>query len=227
MPTRESKMHRYAGKDAVVTWDEGLCMHAAECVRGAPAVFRPNARPWVDPDAASVAALSATIARCPSGALKLFRPDGTLITASKPSRNEPVAPDTPTRVKVRPDGPNVFQGDFVVVIPTPQGTRHETLAFLCRCGASENKPFCDGTHRKIGFRHPGTLPADRLPGISKIGTVTITPQPNGPLECRGPLTVEGCDGRVSARDETWLCRCGHSGSKPFCDGTHEKIGFVA
>src|SRR4029450_8518412 len=119
----ESKLHRYSGKDAIVTWDESLCRHAAECVRGAPAVFKPRARPWVDPDAASVDALAATIARCPSGALKLFRADGTLVVASKASHDEPVAPGTPTVLKVRPDGPNVFQGDFVVVIATPEGTR--------------------------------------------------------------------------------------------------------
>ncbi len=190
MSTGESKVHRYAGKDAIVTWDEGVCRHAGECVHGAPAVFRPKARPWIDPDAASVAALSATIARCPSGALKIFRADGTLVTASK-TQGRPIAPDTPTVVKVRPDGPNVFQGDFVVVIATPQGARRETLAFLCRCGASQNKPFCDGTHRKIGFRHPGTLPADRPPGTARAGTVTITPQPNGPLECRGRCPSKG------------------------------------
>src|SRR6266496_1454911 len=223
----EAKFHRYTGRDAIVTWDEGLCKHAAECVRGAPAVFQPRARPWVDPDAATVDALAATIARCPSGALKLFRADGTLVVASKASNGAPVAPDTRTVLKVRPDGPNVFQGDFVVVIATPEGTRREAQSFLCRCGASNNKPFCDGTHRNIAFRHPGTLPADAVHGTPKTGTVTIRPLPNGPLECKGPLTVEGVDGRTSACDDTWLCRCGHSGRKPFCDGTHEKIGFVA
>ena len=55
--------------------------------------------------------------------------------------------------------------------------------------------------------------------------MTITPMPNGPLECRGPLTVEGVDGRTSSSDETRLCRCGHSQTKPFCDGSHERVGF--
>jgi len=222
----ESKVHRYAGNDAVVTWDQGLCIHAQECVRGLPAVFRPDARPWVTPDTASIDALGATIARCPSGALKLYRADGTLVVASRAAASGAVTPDTPTRVKCRPDGPNVFEGDFVVQIATREGARRETQAFLCRCGASQNKPFCDGTHKKIGFRHPGTLSADAVPGASKPGTVTIVPQPNGPLECKGPLIVQGADGRTSASEETWLCRCGHSQSKPFCDGTHEKIGFV-
>jgi CDGSH-type Zn-finger protein/uncharacterized Fe-S cluster protein YjdI len=223
----ESKLHRYAGKDAIVTWDEGLCMHAAECVRGAPAVFQPKSRPWIDPDAAAVDALAATVARCPSGALKLFRPDGTLIVASQALRGEAAAPGRPTVVKVRPDGPNIFEGDFVVVVTTAQGTRHETLAFACRCGASRNKPFCDGSHKKIDFRHGGTLSAEVVPGTSVPGKVTVTPLPNGPLECKGPLTVEGSDGRRAASDETWLCRCCGSQNKPYCDGTHKKIGFIA
>jgi CDGSH-type Zn-finger protein/uncharacterized Fe-S cluster protein YjdI len=224
----EPKVHRYAGNDAVVTWDESLCMHAAECVRGAPAVFQPKARPWIDPDAAAVDALAATVARCPSGALKLFRPDGTLIVASQALRHDAAVPGRPTVVKVRPDGPNVFEGDFVVVVvTTAQGTRNETLAFMCRCGASKNKPFCDGSHKKVGFRHGGTLSADVVPGISVPGKVTVTPLPNGPLECTGPLTVEGSDGRRAASGETWLCRCGNSQNKPYCDGTHKKIGFIA
>jgi len=223
----DSKVHRYVSIDAVVTWDEGVCIHAAECVRGSPAVFQPRSRPWIKPEAASFDELAATIARCPSGALKLYRPDGTLAVESGKRRSEPAPMDaTATAVKVRPDGPNVFEGDFEVVIATAAGVRRETEAFLCRCGTSKNKPFCDGSHKKIGFRHDGTFAPDAPPGEARPGKVTVTPTPNGPLECMGPLTIKGSDGRSTASEETWLCRCGGSQNKPFCDGTHEKIGFV-
>lgn len=132
----------------------------------------------------------------------------------------------PTTVRMRPDGPLVLDGDFVFGIPLAQDPPAEPRAFLCRCGASANKPFCDGTHKKTAFRHDGTFATDTVPGTSAAGRVTVTPLRNGPLECRGPLVVEGSDGRRTAGDETWLCRCGGSQNKPYCDGTHEKNGFT-
>ncbi|WP_418235889.1 CDGSH iron-sulfur domain-containing protein [Cupriavidus malaysiensis] len=43
---------------------------------------------------------------------------------------------------------------------------------------------------------------------------------------KGNLELVGASGRLIDRmEEAWLCRCGHSGNKPFCDGTHKRIGF--
>jgi CDGSH-type Zn-finger protein len=136
------------------------------------------------------------------------------------------AATAPALVRMRRDGPNVFEGDFVIKAAIAPDSRNEPRAFLCRCGASGSKPYCDGTHKKIGFRHDGTFAAHVLPGTTVSGQVTITPLPNGPLECMGPLTVEASDGRRATSVETWLCRCGGSKSKPYCDGTHEKNGFT-
>jgi 3-phenylpropionate/trans-cinnamate dioxygenase ferredoxin subunit len=55
--------------------------------------------------------------------------------------------------------------------------------------------------------------------------VNITPTPNGPLHVVGPFQINLPDGSVEHREEAWLCRCGGSASKPFCDGTHNRIGF--
>jgi CDGSH-type Zn-finger protein len=54
----------------------------------------------------------------------------------------------------------------------------------------------------------------------------VTPLPDGPLKCEGPLTLAASDARTSTADPTFLCRCGHSGNKPYCDGTHKRIGFT-
>ena len=218
----DSRLHRYEASHAIVIWDEGVCQHAAECVRRLPMVFDPKARPWIAAHAATFDALAATIAHCPSGALRLLRPDGTLAVAS--GTRPAVATTTATVLKVRPNGPNVVSGDFVVAEPRA-ATGAKASAVLCRCGKSNDKPFCDGTHTKFGFQDPGLLPVDAVPGMPSPGRVTITPTPNGPLECKGPLTVQGADGRISTSEETWLCRCGHSRSKPFCDGSHKTAGF--
>ena len=127
-------------------------------------------------------------------------------------------------LRVRPDGPNVVTGDLVIV--TPARRREMQTAVLCRCGRSSDKPFCDGTHTKIGFADPALLPGNTEVGTVGAGRVTITPQHNGPNQSEGPLTILDAAGRASNSEFALLCRCGGSHTKPFCDGTHEKIGFT-
>ncbi|CAN5278252.1 hypothetical protein BH18GEM1_BH18GEM1_11170 [soil metagenome] len=56
--------------------------------------------------------------------------------------------------------------------------------------------------------------------------VVITPQESGPYHVRGNFKIVLSDGKtLDADGETWLCRCGNSTMKPFCDGTHSKSGF--
>ena len=129
-----------------------------------------------------------------------------------------------TVLMMRPNGPNVVTGDVVIV--TPARAREMKTAVLCRCGHSSDQPFCDGTHVKIGFLEPARLPTDAEKGTEGVGRVTITPQRNGPNQCEGPLTIRDAAGRTSASDSARLCRCGGSHTKPFCDGTHERIGFT-
>lgn len=73
----EGTRKRYSGTAIDVTFDAQVCRHAAECVRGLPAVFDTKARPWINPDGASAAAVEAQVARCPSGALQVAPPTGT------------------------------------------------------------------------------------------------------------------------------------------------------
>jgi CDGSH-type Zn-finger protein len=128
-----------------------------------------------------------------------------------------------TVLRVRPDGPNVVSGN-VAVTGAPSAAPVVTVV-LCRCGKSADKPFCDGTHTRIGFKDPGILPPDSPHDVLSSGTVTITPTANGPFKCRGPLTILGADGRTATSEEMCLCRCGQSQSKPFCDGSHKRVGF--
>jgi CDGSH-type Zn-finger protein len=69
---------------------------------------------------------------------------------------------------------------------------------------------------------PGDEPVDD-------GVPTITPYRDGPLIVRGHVRIEDQDGNVidPGRDTIALCRCGKSGLKPFCDGTHRRAGFRA
>ncbi len=165
---------------------------------------------------------------------------------------------------------------------------------LCRCGGSENKPFCDGTHARKGFDGTevtkGTY-ADRSKSLGGTGIEifddrsicehagfcgnqatnvwkmaghtddtqvrshviamiercpsgaltyavdgeTVEPDlpagvaviADGPLFVTGGLEIERSDGeRLETRNRVTLCRCGASGNKPLCDGSHKEIGFT-
>ena len=91
----------YVGKDVTIRYDARRCIHAEECVHGAPAVFDPQAKPWIQPDNASVEHLVNVVARCPSGALTLHAPDGTSLEAPPESNTAAVQARGPIYVRAR------------------------------------------------------------------------------------------------------------------------------
>ncbi len=130
----------YASEDIVVEWRPGLCYHSMNCVRALPLVFDKERRPWIDVTQATADEIEAAVEGCPSGALRARRLRGSARTAA-------------TRVDITPspDGPLLVRGPIRIV--QPDGTVEELpRAAFCRCGRSQNKPFCDGSHRESGFR---------------------------------------------------------------------------
>ena len=62
--------------------------------------------------------------------------------------------------------------------------------------------------------------------VKEVKTTKITFTENGPIMVEGPVTMEGQYGNKATETRTiFLCRCGGSSNKPFCDGTHQKINF--
>jgi uncharacterized Fe-S cluster protein YjdI len=76
-----ARLQVYETPEITVTFDPALCIHSGNCVRGLPAVFDVGRRRWVRPEAATADQVAAQIARCPSGALKFYRP-GERVPAS-------------------------------------------------------------------------------------------------------------------------------------------------
>lgn len=142
---------------------------------------------------------------------------------------EPVPEENTAEVSA--NGPVNVRGDIAIVSGTGAVLKEAMRISLCRCGGSSNKPFCDGSHSEAGFKDAGDLaeakprPDAFVPG----GRLTVTPLPNGPVLVKGSLEVRSADGRTSSFHEGQVafCRCGASGKKPFCDGTHKQIGFSA
>ncbi|RMH58324.1 MAG: hypothetical protein D6685_12105 [Bacteroidetes bacterium] len=216
------KTFRYPGDALTITYDLARCIHAAECVRGLPAVFDPDRTPWIDPDAADADAIAAVIHRCPTGALHYTRHDG--------GPPEPV----PTRntVRVVQGGPLFARGRLVLTTEQGETRLEETRMALCRCGASQNKPFCDNSHQHLDWDDAGTLGTSPLPeGPADADDadgepLRITPATDGPLLLQGPVTLLSDDETTAVHGrKAALCRCGGSHNKPFCDGSHRTVGF--
>ena len=131
--------------------------------------------------------------------------------------------------QLKVDGPLLLKGR-IRLTPAPGGTpvEHAEVA-LCRCGGSANKPFCDGSHRRNGFTDGGGCanpPASAAQAAE--GDLMLSPIANGPLRVDGWFELVTADGqRFVCGEKTFLCRCGASANKPFCDGTHKTIGFTA
>lgn len=206
-------VERVQGEKLELMFETRRCIHARFCVTGAPNVFLANVQgPWIHPDAMPVERVVEVAHACPSGAIRYRRVDG--------AKDETAPPVNLASVRER--GPYAFRGQLQI-----DGAASGFRATLCRCGASKNKPFCDGSHTAAGFDASGEPPsreADVLP--VRDGVLAIDPELNGPLAVRGNLEIISGTGRVVSRvTSARLCRCGGSANKPFCDGTHAKIAF--
>lgn len=214
------RIFRYESDGIVVTYEIGRCIHARECVRGLPAAFDPNRKPWVDAGAAPAAEIARVIERCPTGALHYERKDG----------GPREAPSRKNTVRITADGPHYLHGRVRVDGADGQPIVRDTRVALCRCGKSGLKPFCDGSHTKAGFKDAGAVPkAEVGTDAGKSGeNLVVSCNADGPLSVSGDFELVDAKGAVVARGNVaWLCRCGGSGNKPFCDGTHKKAGFKA
>jgi CDGSH-type Zn-finger protein/uncharacterized Fe-S cluster protein YjdI len=209
----EGAVEYIEGKDLTLIYEGKKCIHARFCVTGAPDVFLANVvGPWIKPDAIDADSLVEIAHACPSGAIRYKRKDG---------KHDESAPPV-NLIAVRESGPYAVRADIHL-----DDYASFYRATLCRCGASKNKPFCDGSHHEVAFSATGEPPTgstDMLP--VRNGVLSIEPQTDGPLQVRGNLEIVSGTGRVVARlTQARLCRCGGSATKPFCDGTHARIGF--
>lgn len=203
-------------EDLIVKFDGKKCIHARRCVLGLPQVFVPGASgAWIFPDKAAVDEVTRVIDVCPSGALTYERKDG--------GPEEPM-PKVNT-ARLWENGPVEYKGDLRV---GDEDARKRAL--LCRCGESQNKPYCDNSHRSAGFVATGECESDDdAPTLeTRDGPLTISPGKDGPLAVQGNLELIAASGRrIKTTKKVFMCRCGASKNKPYCDGSHKKIDFKA
>ena len=214
-PMTQDGIEEVEAEKLTLIYEGKRCIHARHCVTWGPTVFLANVKgPWLHPETLDAERVAEIAHLCPSGAIRYRRKDG---------RPDETAPPV-NLAAVREAGPYAFRGDLRI-----DGAQVGFRATLCRCGASKNKPFCDGSHHDVNFSASGEPPTGTQTDMLAVrnGPLQIDPQVNGPLQVRGNLEITSGTGRMVARvTSARLCRCGGSANKPFCDGTHAKIGFT-
>ena len=169
------------------------------------------------PDNADADDLAEVITECPTGALRFERKDGG---------REGTVPEVNT-IDVVAGGPLYVRGDVVVVAEDGEVLLSDTRAAFCRCGASANRPLCDNSHLDVDFEAAGEVTGESTADGPAEGLLRVTPTRNGPLHAEGEFEIGGqYDGSTYRDDDAWLCRCGGSANRPFCDGAHAEIGFT-
>ncbi|MCB9248367.1 MAG: (4Fe-4S)-binding protein [Ignavibacteriales bacterium] len=139
----EEKRVHYKSDKISVSFAPEVCIHAAECVKGLPNVFNTSKKPWINVAGANPEEIIDVIERCPSGALKYELIDFEQ-KLEKPKMEK-------TKITLMPNGPLMIEGNLTVNKMSGENIKDGEKLFLCRCGHSSNKPFCDGSHKKAEF----------------------------------------------------------------------------
>ncbi len=209
------------GKEATIHFNAQKCIHSRSCVLSHPDVFVPNVvGAWIHPDAQPAAELMRIAQNCPSGAITVVRHSAGAEAAAD-SNGLPIV----NTVRVRENGPLAVEAELLINGQLQANPR----ATLCRCGQSQNKPFCDGSHGAAAFVATGEPTTAAFSALTlRCGPLDVQPVPNGPLRVVGNLEVVSGTGRTCNKlSEAYLCRCGQSKNKPYCDGSHKATGFEA
>ncbi|MNJ86126.1 Iron-binding zinc finger CDGSH type [compost metagenome] len=132
----------YSNGEVTVIWKPETCIHSTICWKkatGLPNVFQPATKPWIKMEGGTTEEIIAQVNKCPSGALSY-----------RSEKEEPVQVLTHV-VETMPNGPLLVYGSLTVKHSGHEELKESKVTAFCRCGASSNKPYCDGTHVKINF----------------------------------------------------------------------------
>lgn len=140
---------QYTNGEITVFWQPKKCIHATTCYRELIEVFNPRKRPWVNMDGASTEEIIRVVKLCPTQALSFsYNKDLTERIQKQPENG---AVEKVVEARIMEDGPLILWGEFKIFDTEGNELKKMKMVSLCRCGASNNLPYCDGTHRKIGY----------------------------------------------------------------------------
>jgi len=138
----KKKTKEYTNGEITIVWEPAICAHSEVCINCLPEVYNPYGKPWITIEKATTEQLKEQLDKCPSGALSYYmNTDDTKTEAVEE-----------TKINVMPHGPLIITGNIEVTDGHGNIETKSKKTSFCRCGASANKPYCDGTHKKIEFK---------------------------------------------------------------------------
>ena len=135
---------KYTNGEVTIVWKPNECIHSTMCFKGLGNVFDPTKRPWITPEGSTTEKIVDQVKKCPSGALSYY--------LNRDGEKEEVKVEAETIVETTPNGPLMVYGNVTIKDSNGNLTKMNNVTAFCRCGASSNKPFCDGSHKKIDFQ---------------------------------------------------------------------------
>ncbi len=135
----------YTNGEVTIVWKPDLCLHVSFCWKELIEVFDPQKRPWVNPYGATTERIIHQVKRCPSGALTCYMNDRA------GEKEEQTKPADEFSVEIADSGPLLVYGDIRLKNKDGIYVDHKNVTIFCRCGASKNQPFCDGSHCENDF----------------------------------------------------------------------------
>ena len=141
----------YTNDEVTVVWKPKVCVHSTICWKELREVFNPRERPWIKMDGSTTDRIIEQVRKCPSGALSYFLNADIDKQADEPDKVIAEAANI-LKIEVTADGPYLISTECMIVHSDgTQELKTGTVA-LCRCGNSQNKPYCDGSHGSTGFK---------------------------------------------------------------------------
>jgi uncharacterized Fe-S cluster protein YjdI len=136
---------KYSNEDITIVWKPSVCIHSTLCWKGEKGlkqVFNPAEKPWIKPEGATTNEIIERVKNCPSGAISFYYNN---------EQHKITETQAESIVEVIPNGPLLVYGNITVKQSNGETSQKNKVTAFCRCGASSNKPYCDGTHAKNGF----------------------------------------------------------------------------
>lgn len=152
MDTMDKNDRDYTNGEITVSWRPKKCIHATTCYTQLLEVFNPRKRPWIDIYGAPTKKIIEIVKKCPTEALTFKFNKDIGKDPEDIATDEIVEELKPAEIQIMKDGPIVVYGK--IKLTDKEGKEYKTFSItsFCRCGCSNNMPYCDGTHRKMGFQ---------------------------------------------------------------------------
>jgi uncharacterized Fe-S cluster protein YjdI len=144
-----SKARKYTNGEVTVFWRPSECIHATHCYSELIEVFNPRKRPWINMNGATTKDIIRVVNMCPTEALTYkWNKD---IEKEQNIQEDQQKTNQKTEIKVLENGPVIIKGNFKIIGIDGKEMKQFKAVSICRCGQSNNLPYCDGTHRKIDY----------------------------------------------------------------------------